>query len=274
MATFRASTFNVQDGNISRNIHVRWYELPISALTIRRLSRTNGQLDLPGVNASFFHAGIMSSIHWFNGRAVHTGGDTNLTDGPVNTSTSMSCMFHTSQGVSLRPRAVNINDLLVAPSSINWAIGGFSLFLNETHNGLQSMISRYASFYSGMAIDTWVPALRGRRARTFIAANPSQNRLCIGVMSTNIDISSSGVISDDFQNSNLSTGHGATYFDMHSILRNNLNCNIGMAIDGGGSTRLRRISRITGNSPIQYTAQRDPNRNVLCQLSFLGAQPN
>jgi len=276
MATFRTANYNIRDGSVNRTIFVRWYEISSRDLDIRRLTRTNGQLDRPGVNASFFNPGNsrMTSIHWFNRNAVHTGGDTNLADAG-NTDTSMSCMFFpiNPATVLFKNRATGINNLGIDRSNIQWAIGGFSLLLNETHSGLDSMIRRYEDFYSGMNVGTWMPGLRVRRARTFIG-DDGRGNLRFGVMSTNITSASPGTIADDFNDTSLATGLGATYFDMYSVLRDRLNCTRGLALDGGGSTRIRRISPLNTSSAIQYSAQRDQNRNVLCQLSFSGAQSN
>ena len=271
MATFHLGRWTSTEGNVNTVLDVRWYEMPIHNLEIRRLTRTNVQLDRPGVNASFFGS-VMTSIHWFNGQRVHTGGETNLAQSNVPGS-GMSCLFlpNASSNVSLQLVAANINAIpaSAAPHGIRWAIGGFSLLLDENHTTLQSIRNRYATIYAGITDrERYIPNLSTRRARTFIGVNPSRNILCVGVMSTIINPAQPGTIFD-------SSDNGATYFDMHNILRNRLNCTMGLSIDGGGSSRIRRITPASGNNmAIQYSASSSPNRNVLCQLSFLGAQPN
>jgi len=273
MSILREGSWRIRDGTVERIISARYYEVPASSLEIRALQRTNGQLDRPGANASFFHGGNMTAIHWFRGSAVRAGGDTNVADaGAPNT--AMSCMYWTAQNPSnvvFNARLANISELarVINLSDIGWAIGGFSLLLNENHNGLDSMIARYRTLYSGMNVSAWIPFLERRRARAFIGYNIHTNSIIFGVMSTRIH---GEVIDDNLSSTSLATGMGATYFDMYTILRQ-LGCTVGLSLDGGGTTRIRRPVP-AGTTPIQSSALSDPGRDARCQLTFTGAPLN
>ncbi len=100
----------------------------------------------------------------------------------------------------------------------------------------------------------WIPYLGSRRARTFIGYANNSSKVKFGVMSSS---SLANSIADD-----LTGNTGATYYDMYYILKNELGCNIGLALDGGGSSRYRM------SSTSQVSASSDPNRNPQCQIAI------
>lgn len=276
MATYRTQVFNNVNG---RSISVAWYECPPESLEI---VTTNGaNLRRPGTNASFFvpNNGPMSALHIQNGRVVHTGGDTNVADAG-NFNTRMSAMFFEmvlpgeQHAVPHTPRVVNRVDNLQSlinqlqyhqvQGRIMWALGGFTLFLGESIANEQALNSRYDAVFPNMR-PTWIPGLGVgiRRARTFLAYSSSRNVVCFGVMSTAINFSSINGIGD-----NVNGTVGATYFDMYTILRNaTFSCGMGISLDGGSSTRVRRQS----GSPIEIRTT-SARANVLCQVTSHGLQ--
>lgn len=260
MATYRTANYVSRDpvSNIARTIFVRWYEVAAPDLEIH--PNNNWQLQRQGTNASFFGGTTMSAFHMFRGNPVADGGHENNANWR-DPSTSLSSM-HLLNGPSVphfTDRASGLRNLVSVDASLAWAIGGVNLFLNESINGVDAMTQRIRTLYTTTVANTWVPFLTTRRARTFIAFNPTSRRILFGIMSTGITASG---IDDNLSNTSVQTGAGATYFDMHNLLRTHLGCTMGLSLDGGGSTR---ILTPTG---AQLSAVSDPRRSPVCQLSF------
>ncbi|MCL2753142.1 MAG: hypothetical protein FWE44_03225 [Defluviitaleaceae bacterium] len=264
MATYRTANYVSRDpvSNISRTIFVRWYEVAPENLEIH--PNNNPQLQRQGTNASFFgNNNTVSAFHSFRGAPVANRGHENNANWNDNT-TGLSSMHLFAGGPPghaplFTNRASNISQLANVPSNISWAIGGVSLFLNENVNGVNAMTQRIQSLYTASVANTWVPNLTTRRARTFIAFNPTSRRILFGIMSTGITASG---IDDNLSSISVQTGVGATYFDMHNLLRTHLGCTMGLSLDGGGTTR---ILTPTG---AQLSAASDPRRSPVCQISF------
>ena len=255
-----------------RTIHARWWS--ISDPRDLQIITSSANLSRPGTNASFFGGNTMTAIHWFNGSEVRAGGGNNFAIGgnsqnEIDTRMSVMHNLTSSSNVFMRNVARTITDVASPLSSIRWAIGGINLLVNENMSNLSSMETRWGQMYSRRMITQvvepngtrwWpIPAMRESRARTFIARD-SLNRILIGVMSSAFN-DSQGHIGDA---TNPSLSGGVTYFEMHSFLRDFLNCNMALSLDGGGSSRIRRSS----GTPLQISAQ--AGRNILCQITAVG----
>ena len=270
MATYRTQTIN--------GISVAWYECAPDALEV--VTSNGANLRRPGTNASFFLPpnGPMTALHIQNGQIVHDGGNTNVADNG-NFNTRMSAMFFElvlpgeQHVMPHTPRVVNrvdnlqnlVNQLQYnrTQARIRWALGGFTLFLGENIADEQALINRYDAIFPNMRVPGWIPGLGEgtRRARTFIAYSTSRDVVCFGVMSNTINFSSQTGIGD-----NLNGTVGATYFNMYTILRGApFNCGIGISLDGGSSTRVRRQS----GTPIEIRST-SPRSNVFCQVTARG----
>jgi len=68
-----------------------------------------------------------------------------------------------------------------------------------------------------------------------------------------------GVMSNSITDTSITDG-GARYIDLHTYLRENLRCSMGLNLDGGGSVRFRN----TANT-VQVGA-----RDVVCMLTHQG----
>jgi len=258
------------------SVFAAWYECSPEAFQI--ISSPGQPLRRPGTNASFFGGTTMSAFHIQSGNIVHTGGNTNVAD-TGNAATAMSVLFfenvlpgqthpipHTprvSNRVQDLPSLINLLQVNRNQSGIRWAIGGFTLFLNETIANEAALDARYDSVFPGMRVAGWIPWLGVgvRRARTFVAYSNARNVVCFGVMSDNINWNQTNGIRDN----TVRPGQGSTYFDMYTVLRRpEFRCNIGISVDGGSSTRVQRPS---GNNPIELRTTLNPRANVLCQLT-------
>lgn len=258
-----------------RTIQARWWQLAPEDLEI---IQAGANLSRVGTNASFFGGNLMTAIHLFNGNIVRSGGNNNFALGEAPEATRMSCMFQISSAaqtqVRMRNLARTINDVGI-PGELRWAIGGINLLLNENISSLANLIARWRTFYSDTMVDghrlpngNVIEAIPGinlnSRARTFIAHHQGLNRIYIGVMSSAIDDARGFIGDTGIPIATNPVNGGASYFEMHSFLRNFLGCTMGMALDGGGSSRIRRPS----GTPIQLSSQ--PIRSPLCQLAIRG----
>ena len=275
-----------------RSIQIRRFECHPNDLQIQLLSSMVGSLNRRGTNASYFNndgnrtgSRIMSALHWFNGRPVHShnnpvAGISGAGRGEMNVaaiedvpsansatipSTAMSCMYldNISPEWPRQPRFVNrvahIDRLPIPRENVVWAIGGYSLLLSENnHTGDTSMRNRYLGlsgvaplYHSGIGRFIDPTGLGQGRARTFLAYNPHRDRIIYGVMSHSIGTS----IADQ---DNINTP-GVRYFDMYTFLRD-IGCTIGLNLDGGGSTRFRDAA-----NTVQVGV-----RDVVCQLTHAG----
>ena len=248
-----------------QTLQVRRFECAPEDLQIHLLSTTSGALDRQGTTASFFvNSGsrngsrLMTALHSMNGQEVHPNGHNNFASAPITTAMSSMHLVNNGGQPIFNIRTNEISDL-GDYSNFNWALGGITLLLDEEHTSDDSIANRYGVVLPGMG--GFIPNLGFMRARTFIGYNPIRNVMTFGVVSTTIidpDENDSGEILDDVSG----VLHGATYFEMHTILKR-LGCTIGMNIDGGGSARFR-------SGAITTAASNNATRDIVCQLTARG----
>jgi hypothetical protein len=202
----------------------------------------------------------MTAIHVVNGQAVRSGGLNNYANGNNPTGTKMSCLYCNllvSSTVGYSFGLINIaqtfSDVPQPSPSVGsnaWAIGGFSLMLDQTITSTSDMSSKFISLYgSALANSTWLPGMYDGRARTFIGYTSDYKVLF-------------GVLAPGFSTSSI-TDSSVEYFDMYTIVKNRLSCVRALSVDGGGSSKVK-YKDTSGNV---YEAEVE-NRNVLCQLAL------
>jgi hypothetical protein len=259
MATFHKGNITVN----GKTICVAWYDVTGGEMTI---GTATSNLPAFGTNVSFFGASAMAAMHVVNGQAVYNGGLNNYADSALSNqdATIMSAIYcrllvstTVAYSFGLVNKAKTYADVPQPSPSVGstmWAIGGISLLLNESMANLNAMIARYRTLYSDEMVDgNWIPDRSGYRARTFIGYT-SDYKVFFGVMSKGI---SGTTITDTTASDNVG------YFDMYTILKNNLGCTRALCVDGGGSTKVKY--KTTAGATVEAEVG---TRNVKCQLAL------
>lgn len=174
---------------------------------------------LQGVNGTFYGA-TMLGIAIQNGAAVRPSSSwpqACLKNGSSSVDRNRGTMYRTTGGTVAVKKTVLAQNLTGSLSSLRWAIGGISLFLNEsmTETKYNSEIESEAQGVGGVS---------HKRPRTLMGYIPSSKEIVLAIA---VDASDPG-----------NKDKGITMYDGRTIMKD-LGCTMGIHLDGGSSTSIR-----------------------------------